>query len=484
MSPTPAIAPKQPTWAGWALLLTSVAFFMVTLDSLVVVTALPAIHRELGGQVSTLEWAVNAYLLIFAAGIITAASIGERFGRRRVYVAGLALFSLASAACALAPSTTLLIAARAMQGLGAAIVTPLSLTILTTAFGPERRGRVIGIWGSIAGLAVAAGPLVGGGVTQGLSWHWVFWVNVPVGLAGAALSRLRLPEAPASGAALDLVGAVSASLGALAVIWSLVESGGTNWDATNLGLMAGGLVVLAAFLAWERRAAAPMVPTRLFRDLQFSAANATAFFAYGAIFSAAFLMSQYFQMSLGYGPLATGLRFLPWTATPLFIAPLAGALSDKLGARPLMTLGLAMQAAGLAWVALLAGHTASYAEIVVPLVIAGVGISMAIPTMPLAVMGAVAPPDMGTASGVFNMLQRFGGVVAVAVASAVFVSNGHLGTAVSFDNGFRPALLVPAGLSVLGSVSAILARRPRAKAVDLTGAGGQQEKTTAGAAAA
>jgi MFS family permease len=189
-------------------------------------------------------------------------------------------------------------------------------------------------------------------------------------------------------------------------------------------------------------------------------------------------------MSLGYGPLATGLRFLPWTATPLFIAPLAGALSDKLSARPLMTLGLAMQAAGLAWVALLAGHTASYAELVVPLVIAGVGISMAIPTMPLAVMGAVAPRDMGTASGVLNMLQRFGGVVAVAVASAVFISNGHLGTAASFDNGFRPALLVPAGASVLGSVSAILARRPRAKAVDLTGAGGQQEKTTAGAAAA
>src|SRR5262252_1908157 len=459
MSPSLPMAAKQPTRAGWALLLTSVAFFMVTLDSLVVVTALPAIHRELGGQVSTLEWAVNAYLLVFAAGIITAASIGERFGRRRVYVAGLALFSLASAACALAPSTTLLIAARAMQGLGAAIVTPLSLTILTTAFGPERRGRVIGIWGSVAGLAVAAGPLVGGGVTQGLSWHWVFWVNVPVGLAGAALSRLRLPEAPASGAALDLAGAVSASLGALAVLWSLVESGGTNWDATNLGVMAGGLLVLAAFLAWERRAAAPMVPTRLFRDLQFSAANATAFFAYGTTFSATFLMSQYFQMSLGYGPLATGLRFLPWTATPLFIAPLAGALSDKLGPRPLMTLGLAMQAAGLAWVALLAGHTASYAEI-------------------------VAPRDLGTASGVLNMLQHFGGVVAVAVASAVFVSNGHLGTAVSFDNGFRPALLVPAGMSVLGSVSAIFARRPRAKAVDLTGAGGQQEKATAGAAAA
>src|SRR6516164_6608469 len=363
MSPTLAIAPKQPTRTGWALLLTSVAFFMVTLDSLVVVTALPAIHRELGGQVSTLEWAVNAYLLVFAAGIITAASIGERFGRRRVYVAGLALFSLASAACALAPSTTLLIAARAMQGLGAAIVTPLSLTILTTAFGPERRGRVIGIWGSIAGLAVAAGPLVGGAVTQGLSWHWVFWVNVPVGLAGAALSRLRLPEAPASGAALDLAGAILASLGALAVIWSLVKSGGTNWDATNLGLMAGGLLVLAVFLAWERRAAAPMVPPRLFRDLQVSAANATAFFAYGTTFSA------------------------------------------------------------------------TYAEIVVPLVIAGVGISMAIPAMPLAVMGAVAPRDMGTASGVLNMLQRFGGVMAVAVASAVFVSNGHLGTAVSFDNG-------------------------------------------------
>ena len=341
-------------------------------------------------------------------------------------------------------------------------MTPLSLTILTTAFGPERRGRVIGIWGSIAGLAVAAGPLAGGGVTQGLSWHWVFWVNVPVGLAGAALSRLRLPEAPASGAALDLAGAVSASLGALAVIWSLVESGGTNWDATNLGLMAGGLLVLAAFLAWERRAAAPMVPTRLFRDLQFSAANATAFFAYGAIFSATFLMSQYFQMSLGYGPLATGLRFLPWTAAPLVVAPIAGSLFDKVGARALTVPGLVMQAVGFAWIVDLAGRSAGYGSYVLPFIIAGTGISMALPCVTASGLNSVAPAMLGKAAGTLNTMQQFGAVFGVAVVTAVFNSRGSLASPAAVTSGYRPALAVAAGLSVLGAVTAVgLSRRAR-----------------------
>jgi EmrB/QacA subfamily drug resistance transporter len=443
---------------AWALGLTSVAFFMVALDALVVVTALPAIHRELGGQLSTLEWTVNAYLLVFAATIITAATAGERFGRRHVYSAGLALFSLASAACALAPNASVLIAARAVQGLGAAVVTPLSLTILTSAFPASRRGQVIGIWGGIAGLAVAAGPVIGGAVTEGLSWHWIFWVNVPIGIVAALLSARMLPDAPRRRARPDLGGAALVTAGAGSLVWGLVQAGQDGWQSAPVaGALAAGAVLVAVFAFWERSVSAPMLPLELFRSRTFTAANLTAVLMNAAIFSAAFLMSQYFQLSLGYGPLSTGLRFLPWTATPLVVAPLAGALSDKLGPRRLMALGLFMQAGGLAWIAAVArgGPGGGYARLVGPLVIAGVGISMAIPTAPMAVLSSAGPAQMGAASGVLNMLQRLGGVFGVAIVSAVFAANGRLGSALGVLHGFRPALGVASGLSLLATVAAL-----------------------------
>ena len=442
--------------AGWALALTSVAFFMTALDALVVITALPAIHAGLGGSVSTLEWTVNAYTLTLAAGIITAAALGDRLGRRRMYVVGLLLFTAASAACALAPSAGLLIGARAIQGLGAALITPLSLTILAAAFPAERRATTVGIWGAIGGLAIAGGPLVGGAVVQGLDWHWIFWLNVPIGLAAAGLSISRLPESRGPAARLDLPGVAMATIGAVALAWGLVRTGNVGWGNPQvIGALVLAAVLIAGFVAWERRASEPMLPMRLLRIPTFSAANATGFLMTASITAAAFMVSQYFQLGLGHSALSTGLRFLPWTLTPLLIAPVAGSLADRIGARPLMVVGLAMQGAGLGWIALSATDTSGYGGFVLPLIIAGVGISMAIPTVPASALNAVPPADMGKASGVQSTLQRFGAVFGVAIVAAVFSANGHLGSPATVVSGFRPALAAAAGLSVVGALTAL-----------------------------
>jgi EmrB/QacA subfamily drug resistance transporter len=447
----------------WTLALTSIAFFMVALDSLVVVTALPALHRELGGSISTLEWTVNAFTLTYAAGIITAASLGDRVGRRLVFVLGLGLFTLASIACAVAPSAAILIAARAVQGLGAAMVMPLSLTILTTAFPPERRATIVGIWGGIGGLAVASGPLVGGALTQGLSWHWIFWVNAPIGLVAVLLSVVRLPESKGPATRLDLVAAGLVGGGAIAIVSGLIRAGDDGWTSgASLGMIVVGLVLVAAFVLWELRADQPMLPMHLFRIRSFTAGNATAFLMAGTISSAAFLIAQYMQFGLGYSPLDAGLRVLPWTATPVFIAPLAGLLSERMGARPVLTIGMLLQGLGLGAFALLTTAGVSYVQLLIPLVAAGIGISMALPVVPTVVVSAVRPHEMGKASGVNSTVQRFGSAFAIAIAAAVFAANGHVGSPVAFVAGFRPALVVVATLSLLGAVTALGVQSRRA----------------------
>ncbi len=447
------------TTPRWTLALTSVAFFMVALDALVVATALPMIQRSLHVGLPTLEWTVNAYALTFAAGIVSAAALGDRLGRRRVFSAGLLVFTAASAACAVAPNAGLLLAARAVQGLGAAAVMPLSLTLLTAAFPPERRGAVVGLWGAIAGLAVAGGPVIGGAITQGLDWHWIFWVNVPIGVATVALSRVRLAESRGPRDPLDLAGLGLVSTGAIALVWSLVRSGTIGWGrAETLATLSAGLGLLGAFVVWERRAAAPMLPPRLFAQRTFTAAGATAFLMTATVMSAAFLISQYFQLGLGHSPLGTGLRLLPWTATPMLVAPLAGAMSDRIGPRPIMAGGMLLQALGLGAFALEATGAVAYSSLIVPLVVAGIGISMAIPTAPVAALSAVAPADIGKASGANSTLQRFGGAFGVALVTAVFTAHGHLGSAASFQAGFRPALEAAAGLSFLGVLTALLVR--------------------------
>ena len=450
------------------VLLTSVAYFMVTLDALVVVTALPSVHRDLGGGIGTLQWTVSAYTMAFGAGIITAAALGDRLGRRRVYVVGLGLFTVASAACALAPSAEVLIACRAIQGLGAAIVMPLGLTLLTSAFPPEKRGAVVGIWGGIAGLAVASGPLIGGALTQGLNWHWIFWVNVPIGALALVGARVRLQESWGPKSRFDIPGLVLVTAGTGVLIWGLVQGGQKGWGSTeNVVGLTVGILLIAAFVLQEARSSEPMIPLRLFRTTAFSSAVGTQFLMAAAIFSAAFLTSQFFQFGLGDSPFGTGLRFLPWTATPLLIAPLAGALSDKVGSRALVVPGLVMQGIGFAWIVWLAASSSGYASYVLPFVIAGVGISMALPCVTAGGLNAVPPELLGKAAGTLNTMQQFGAVFGVAVVTAVFNSKGSLTDAASVTSGYRPALAVSAGISILGAVVAIGMRRtPRAQVAE------------------
>ena len=445
----------------WVLGLTSVAYFMVVLDSLVVVTALPRMQQDLHADLAALQWTVNAYGIAFAAGIITAAALGDRFGRRRVFILGLLLFTLSSAACALAPDAAALIVARTVQGLGAAVILPLSLTILTAAFPPQRRGLIVGIYGGLAGLAVAAGPLVGGAVTESLGWHWIFWLNVPIGLLAAALGMRLLPESHGAAQRLDLPGVALVTGGVVALVWALVRVNQDGWSSPQtVGTLLAGCALLLAFVWWQRRADAPLVPLGLFRSRAFAAGTVTAFLMSGATFAAAFLITQEFQFARGYSPISAGLRLLPFFATPMIISPWAGAISDRIGRRPIMVTGLVLQALGFAWVAARGSLRTSWVELAVALLVAGVGISMALPTVPTAVLNAVPATRLGTASGINFMAQRFGAVFAIAIGGAVFSAHGHLGDPAAVTAGFRPALWSIVVFAAAAAVAALAIPAP------------------------
>ena len=438
------------------VLLTAGAYLLITLDALVVVTALPSIHSDLGGGAGNLPWIINAYALTFAAGIITAAALGDRLGRRRTYVAGLLVFSLASAACALAPTLGLLIGFRAVQGLGAAIVMPLGLTLLTSSFPAERRGAVVGIWGGVAGLGVAAGPLIGGVVTEGLDWHWIFWVNVPLGIAAVVAVLRVLPESYGPRTRLDPIGMVTASGAMGALVWGVLRAPDAGWRSTEVVVsLVVGVGLLIGFVAWESVAPAPMVPLSLFGSRVFSAAALTQFLMAASIFATAYVTSQYFQIARGYSPLGTGLRFLPWTMTPLLIAPIAGKLVDRVGARALAAPGLVLQALGFLWILHEAHNRAGYAAFVVPFVLAGVGISMALPAPSAAGLNAAPPALLGRSAGVLNTLQQIGQAFGVAVVTVVFEAHGSLDSPAQTLSGYEPALLTAAGISLLGALAAL-----------------------------
>src|SRR3954471_20899340 len=343
---------KATTNVWWTFAITSLALFMVTLDNLVVTTALPVIRTDLHAGLSGLEWTVNAYTLTFAVLLLTGAALGDRFGRRRMFTIGLGIFTVASAAAALAPSIGALDAARAVQGVGGAIVMPLTLTILSGAVRPERRGLVLGAWGGISGLAVALGPLVGGAVVSGISWHWIFWLNVPIGVVLAPLILLRLDESHGPASRLDLPGLALASAGLVGIVWGLVRANEVGWASAGIvGSFVAGAALLACFVAWELRTKHPMLPMRFFRNRTFALANVASLLMFFGMFGAIFFISQFFQTVQGLSPFQSGLRLLPWTAMPMLVAPIAGALSDRIGGHRLMGAGLALQAVGLAWIA-------------------------------------------------------------------------------------------------------------------------------------
>ncbi|MBA3476741.1 MAG: DHA2 family efflux MFS transporter permease subunit, partial [Actinobacteria bacterium] len=321
----------------WTFVITSVALFMVTLDNLVVTTAIPVIRKDLNASLEDLEWTVNAYTLTFAVLLLTGAALGDRFGRRRVFAIGIGVFTIGSIAAALAPNVEALNLARALQGLGGAIVMPLTLTILSAAVPKEKRGLALGAWGGISGLAVAFGPVVGGAVVQGLSWQWIFWLNVPIGVLLIPLALSRLQETFGPGGKLDLPGLGLASAGLFGIVWALIRGNGQGWASPEIiGSLAVGLALVAAFVAWELRTASPMLPMRFFRKPEFALANVSSLFMFFGMFGSIFLLSQFFQTVQGYSPLGAGLRILPWTIAPMFIAPIAGAMSDRIPGKTLV----------------------------------------------------------------------------------------------------------------------------------------------------
>ena len=441
----------------WTLAIVSVALFMVTLDNLVVTNALVSIREDLGATLEELEWTVNAYTLSFAVFLLSAAALGDRLGRRRLFVAGLGIFTVASAAAALAPSTEALIASRALQGLGAAVITPLSLTLLSDAFSADRRGLALGIWSGVSGLGVALGPVVGGAVVEGFSWQWIFWLNVPIGIALAPTALGLLAESRGPSRSLDVRGVALASTGLLGLVFGIVRAQELGWTSTTVLVSIGaGVALLAAFVAWELRAKEPMLPMRFFRNRAFAATNGVSLAMFFGSFGSIFLLAQFFQVAQGYSPLEAGLRTLPWTAMPIFVAPIAGILSDRIGSRPLMAAGLALQASGLAWLALVTAPDVAYALIVPGFVMAGTGMALVFAPAANAVLSAVRPQEAGQASGATNTIREVGGVLGVAVLATVFTQSGGMGSPQAFVDGLLPAVWVGAAVLAAGALVALL----------------------------
>ena len=443
---------------AWTFAITSTALFMASLDNLVVTTALPSIRDHLHASLEGLQWTVNAYTLTFAVLLLTGATLGERFGRRRLFVIGLGLFTAGSAAAALAPGIGALVGARAVQGVGAAILIPLTLTLLSAAVSPQRRGLALGAWGAVGGLAIAIGPLVGGAVVEGASWQWIFWLNVPIGIALLPIARARLTESRGPATSLDLPGLVLASVGLFGIVLGVVRGNAHGWTSmTVLPPMVIGSVLVTAFVAWELRGARePMLPMRLFRSRGFTMTNTASLLMYFGMFGSIFLLAQFLQVVQHYSPLEAGLRTLPWTGMPMLVAPIAGALSGRIGGRPLLAAGLFLQAVGLGWLALVASPTVPYLDLVPAFVISGAGMSLFFAPVANVVLSSVRRTEEGIASGANNAIRELGGVFGIAVLGAVFSARGGYASAASFVAGLTPALWAGAAGVAVAAVAAML----------------------------
>lgn len=448
---------------SWVLAITSLASFMVALDTQVLTAALATIRAQFGVPMETLQWTVNAFNLSFAVLLLTGAALGDRFGRRGMFAAGILLFAASSVACALSTGILSLIAARVAQGAGSALIMPLGMALLSAAYPRDERARALGIFSGGVGVAVLAGPAIGGAITESLGWPWVFWINLPIGLFAAAMVITRLRESFGPAAKLDIAGLVLVAVSAFALVWGLLRGNGAGWTSAEVvTALAAGLLLAVAFVIWEWQTSAPMVPMRLFRSRALSSGIAATFLLYGTLYSVLFLLPQFLQSALGYGPLGVGLRLLPWTATLFVTAPIAGNIVNRVGERPLVVAGLSLQAIGLFWIAAIIAPDAAYVTMIAPLVVAGIGVSMSMPAVQNAVLSSVNPVEMGKASGVFNMARFLGGMFGVALLVAVFSGTGAIGSAAGFTTGFVSAMLVAALLSLLGAAAGILlpARKP------------------------
>ena len=441
--------------AGWVLALTSLGFFMAMMDSMIVTTASTAIREDFGVSVEQLQWTLNAYNVSIAAFLLIGVAIGNRIGHRRLYTIGLLVFVIGSAACALAPNLGVLIAARILQGIGASVMTPMSMAILSSAFPPAQRGKALGIWSGIGGLALIIGPALGGIIVSQMTWQWIFWINIPIGLIGIILSRRKLPESTFGGKLPNVVDSVLVVLASGGIVWALSESvsSGNQTPALIVGIIS--VLLAVAFVLRQRSSTTPMIPLTLFKSPTFSGGAIGTFLLYAAMYGVVFFLPQYFQIVNGVDALTAGLEMLPWTAMLVILSPVAGTAVDRYGERPVAIVSLLLQVIGYAWIAMVSAPGVSYWAMVVPLVISGAGISMAGPALQKAVLGAVSPAQTGIASGVFNTFRQLGGAVGTSIAVILFAVYGSTDTSATFANGFTAALIGSAVLTLIGGVSAV-----------------------------
>ncbi|GAB3416285.1 MFS transporter [Flindersiella endophytica] len=441
---------------AWGLGLASLASFMMALDSLVVTTALSTIREDLTASIESLEWVVNAYNLTFAVLLLTGAALGDRFGRRRMFSAGLALFTIASVACALSPNIGALIAFRALQGAGAAMVLPLSLTLISAIFPPQQRGKAMGLYLGLTGLATFSGPFIGGVIAEGLAWQWIFWLNLPIGVIAILLTLRRVEESVGPNNRLDLAGVVLATTGAFGIVWALVRGNAAGWGSAEvLASLVLGVALVIAFVRWEQRTNAPMLPMRFFRLRAFATANPANFAVFASLYGTMFFLAQYFQVVQGEGPIGAGLRLMPWTGTLMVCAPIAGRLVDKVGERAFVAGGLLLQTLAMGWIAIVVDTDTNYLEIVPALILGSAGVTMAMPAAQKAVVGAVRPQEIGQASGTFMMLRILGGVFGTTITVAVFAGVGGYGSAEEFTAGFSAGMGAVAALAFIGMLVAL-----------------------------
>ena len=383
-------------------------------------------------------------------------------------MAGIAVFTVASAAAALAPTIGALVAARALQGAGGAMIMPLSLTLLSAAVRPERRNAALGIWGAIGGTAIAIGPLVGGAVTSGWAWQYIFWLNVPVGLALLPLARWRLAESRGSAAPLDLAGVGLVSVGLFGLVFGLVRGNAHGWtSASVLASFAVGSLALAAFVAWELRSDHPMLDIRLFARRGFASVNVTALLFSFGMFGAIFFLTQYLQTVQGYSPLSAGVRILPWAAITMVLAPFIGQLAERWGGKPLVVTGLTLQAVGLAWLAVILAPGTPYADMIAPFVLCGVGMTLFFVPLASVVLGTVPASLEGVASGTNAAFRELGGVLGIAALGAVFSSRGGYTSPQTYVSGLVPAVACGAAVVAVGALCALALPSRRRLHLDL-----------------
>ncbi|MCS5733050.1 DHA2 family efflux MFS transporter permease subunit [Herbiconiux daphne] len=450
-------APKRriPIWL--AVLAASLPMFMATLDNLVVTSALPVLGEQLSASVEQLQWFVNAYTLSFASLMLFAVALGDRLGRRTVFLWGIGIFTVASALCAVSTEPWMLIAARAVQGAGAAALMPLSLTLLVGSVSARMRPLAIGIWGGISGLGVALGPLIGGAVIQGWNWDAIFWLNVPVGIVTFPLVLLALPNSFGARLRADLVGVLLAGVGVLGVVYGIIRGNDAGWSSLEvLGSIIGGAVLLAAFVLWESRAANPLLPLRLFRDRSFSVANVVGLvFSFG-IFGAIFILIQFLQIVQGKTPLEAGILTMPWTLAPMVIAPLAGFIVPRVGTRLLIVVGLSLQAIGVGWFAFTMTPDVAYGTLLPAFLFAGVGMGLVFAPSSTAVLVNMSPQDNAKASGTNSTLREIGVALGIAVLTAIFTANGGEFTPTGYVDAAIPAIWVGAAALLLAALTALL----------------------------